>query len=185
MHDIVKAVGNCSYNQLVEKIISCKQSDNSELAGEGEYFVFTLSIFWSAWLPSCLPLCLFSLTLHLCTSTTLIQRHLHYMSYVYWTAQVDKTKTYVWLFIKWPTSTTHSFRTVPAVSDFSTKNIVDSTLSFLNSSLLGCCQVNTLMPQSMIKLVSDICFFLLCFCICIIEIIDLSGLMWCYASPCE
>ncbi|XP_016398456.1 protein FAM63B-like [Sinocyclocheilus rhinocerous] len=32
---IVKAVGNCSYNQLVEKIISCKQSDNSELAGEG------------------------------------------------------------------------------------------------------------------------------------------------------
>lgn len=36
MHDIVKAVGNCSYNQLVEKIISCKQSENSELAGEGE-----------------------------------------------------------------------------------------------------------------------------------------------------
>ncbi|XP_030271172.1 ubiquitin carboxyl-terminal hydrolase MINDY-2 [Sparus aurata] len=35
IHDIVKAVGNCSYNQLVEKIISCKQSDNSELAGEG------------------------------------------------------------------------------------------------------------------------------------------------------
>ncbi|KAF4111146.1 ubiquitin carboxyl-terminal hydrolase MINDY-2 isoform X4 [Onychostoma macrolepis] len=35
MADIVKAVGNCSYNQLVEKIISCKQSDNSELAGEG------------------------------------------------------------------------------------------------------------------------------------------------------
>ncbi|XP_035485365.1 ubiquitin carboxyl-terminal hydrolase MINDY-2 isoform X2 [Scophthalmus maximus] len=35
MHDIVKAVGNCSYNQLVEKIISCKHSDNSELAGEG------------------------------------------------------------------------------------------------------------------------------------------------------
>lgn len=33
--DIVKAVGNCSYNQLVEKIISCKQSDNSELVGEG------------------------------------------------------------------------------------------------------------------------------------------------------
>nr|XP_040053155.1 ubiquitin carboxyl-terminal hydrolase MINDY-2 isoform X3 [Gasterosteus aculeatus aculeatus] len=35
MDDTVKAVGNCSYNQLVEKIISCKQSDNSELAGEG------------------------------------------------------------------------------------------------------------------------------------------------------
>ncbi|KAG9352186.1 hypothetical protein JZ751_020599 [Albula glossodonta] len=35
MDDIVKAVGNCSYNQLVEKIISCKQSENSELAGEG------------------------------------------------------------------------------------------------------------------------------------------------------
>ncbi|XP_068586677.1 ubiquitin carboxyl-terminal hydrolase MINDY-2 isoform X1 [Cebidichthys violaceus] len=35
MQDILKAVGNCSYNQLVEKIISCKQSDNSELAGEG------------------------------------------------------------------------------------------------------------------------------------------------------
>ncbi|XP_051754621.1 ubiquitin carboxyl-terminal hydrolase MINDY-2 [Ctenopharyngodon idella] len=35
MDDIVKAVGNCSYNQLVEKIISCKQSDSSELAGEG------------------------------------------------------------------------------------------------------------------------------------------------------
>ncbi|XP_072320977.1 ubiquitin carboxyl-terminal hydrolase MINDY-2 isoform X2 [Eucyclogobius newberryi] len=35
MQDIVKAVGNGSYNQLVEKIISCKQSDNSELAGEG------------------------------------------------------------------------------------------------------------------------------------------------------
>ncbi|XP_034046000.1 ubiquitin carboxyl-terminal hydrolase MINDY-2 isoform X2 [Thalassophryne amazonica] len=35
MQDIVKAVGNCSYNQLVEKIIFCKQSDNSELAGEG------------------------------------------------------------------------------------------------------------------------------------------------------
>ncbi|KAI7814208.1 ubiquitin carboxyl-terminal hydrolase MINDY-2 isoform X2 [Triplophysa rosa] len=35
MADIVKAVGNCSYNQMVEKIISCKQSDRSELAGEG------------------------------------------------------------------------------------------------------------------------------------------------------
>uniref|UniRef100_A0A8C6Y2M3 Ubiquitin carboxyl-terminal hydrolase n=1 Tax=Naja naja TaxID=35670 RepID=A0A8C6Y2M3_NAJNA len=33
--DIVKAVGNCSYNQLVEKIICCKQSDNSELRKEG------------------------------------------------------------------------------------------------------------------------------------------------------
>ncbi|NXA33180.1 MINY2 hydrolase, partial [Eudromia elegans] len=33
--DVVKAVGNCSYNQLVEKIISCKQSDNSELVSEG------------------------------------------------------------------------------------------------------------------------------------------------------
>ncbi|XP_055986671.1 ubiquitin carboxyl-terminal hydrolase MINDY-2 [Sorex fumeus] len=33
--DIVKAVGNCSYNQLVEKIISCKQSDSSELVSEG------------------------------------------------------------------------------------------------------------------------------------------------------
>lgn len=43
MHDIVKAVGNCSYNQLVEKIISCKQSDNSELAGEGECPVIFLS----------------------------------------------------------------------------------------------------------------------------------------------
>ncbi|KAI2662665.1 Ubiquitin carboxyl-terminal hydrolase MINDY-2 [Labeo rohita] len=37
MADIVKAVGNCSYNQLVEKIISCKQSDNSELAGEEQF----------------------------------------------------------------------------------------------------------------------------------------------------
>lgn len=43
MHDIVKAVGNCSYNQLVEKIISCKQSDSSELAGEGKCFLFTSS----------------------------------------------------------------------------------------------------------------------------------------------
>ncbi|XP_077174079.1 ubiquitin carboxyl-terminal hydrolase MINDY-2 isoform X1 [Paroedura picta] len=33
--DIVKAVGNCSYNQLVEKIICCKQSDKSELVDEG------------------------------------------------------------------------------------------------------------------------------------------------------
>ncbi|XP_070619001.1 ubiquitin carboxyl-terminal hydrolase MINDY-2 isoform X2 [Erythrolamprus reginae] len=33
--DIVKVVGNCSYNQLVEKIICCKQSDNSELRKEG------------------------------------------------------------------------------------------------------------------------------------------------------
>ncbi|XP_075387933.1 ubiquitin carboxyl-terminal hydrolase MINDY-2 isoform X2 [Tenrec ecaudatus] len=33
--DIVQAVGNCSYNQLVEKIISCKQSDSSELVSEG------------------------------------------------------------------------------------------------------------------------------------------------------
>ncbi|XP_015666531.1 ubiquitin carboxyl-terminal hydrolase MINDY-2 [Protobothrops mucrosquamatus] len=33
--DVVKAVGNCSYNQLVEKIICCKQSDNSELREEG------------------------------------------------------------------------------------------------------------------------------------------------------
>lgn len=41
MHDIVKAVGNCSYNQLVEKIISCKQSDNSELAGEGKCFLYS------------------------------------------------------------------------------------------------------------------------------------------------
>ncbi|KAK1802277.1 hypothetical protein P4O66_021943 [Electrophorus voltai] len=35
MGDTVKAVGNCSYNQLVEKIISYKQSASSELAGEG------------------------------------------------------------------------------------------------------------------------------------------------------
>ncbi|XP_053320853.1 ubiquitin carboxyl-terminal hydrolase MINDY-2 [Spea bombifrons] len=33
--EVVKAVGNCSYNQLVEKIISCKQSDSSELVSEG------------------------------------------------------------------------------------------------------------------------------------------------------
>ncbi|XP_041082970.1 ubiquitin carboxyl-terminal hydrolase MINDY-2-like [Polyodon spathula] len=33
--DIVKAVGNCSYNQLVEKIIISKQSNRSELVGEG------------------------------------------------------------------------------------------------------------------------------------------------------
>ncbi|KAM5291679.1 ubiquitin carboxyl-terminal hydrolase MINDY-2 [Ctenodactylus gundi] len=33
--DVVKAVGNCSYNQLVEKIISCKQSSNSQLVSEG------------------------------------------------------------------------------------------------------------------------------------------------------
>ncbi|XP_005393956.2 PREDICTED: protein FAM63B, partial [Chinchilla lanigera] len=33
--DAVKAVGNCSYNQLVEKIILCKQSDDSQLASEG------------------------------------------------------------------------------------------------------------------------------------------------------
>ncbi|EHB09911.1 Protein FAM63B [Heterocephalus glaber] len=33
--DIVKAVGNCSYNQLVEKIICCKQSEDSQLASEG------------------------------------------------------------------------------------------------------------------------------------------------------
>lgn len=46
MADIVKAVGNCSYNQLVEKIISCKQSDNSELAGEGGYSLL-LSVFSS------------------------------------------------------------------------------------------------------------------------------------------
>ncbi|XP_075714055.1 ubiquitin carboxyl-terminal hydrolase MINDY-2 [Rhinoderma darwinii] len=32
---VVTAVGNCSYNQLVEKIISFKQSDNSELVSEG------------------------------------------------------------------------------------------------------------------------------------------------------
>lgn len=55
MHDIVKAVGNCSYNQLVEKIISCKQSDNSELAGEGECFLLICSSFWPAQLPCCLP----------------------------------------------------------------------------------------------------------------------------------
>lgn len=55
MHDIVKAVGNCSYNQLVEKIISCKQSDNSELAGEGKCFLFSPD------LPDCssLPFLLF------------------------------------------------------------------------------------------------------------------------------
>ncbi|XP_023568427.1 ubiquitin carboxyl-terminal hydrolase MINDY-2 [Octodon degus] len=33
--DAVKAVGNCSYNQLVEKIILCKQSDDGQLASEG------------------------------------------------------------------------------------------------------------------------------------------------------
>ncbi|KAJ8249171.1 hypothetical protein GJAV_G00231930 [Gymnothorax javanicus] len=35
MGDVVKAVGNCSYNQLVEKIISCKQSDSGVQAGAG------------------------------------------------------------------------------------------------------------------------------------------------------
>ncbi|XP_040269815.1 ubiquitin carboxyl-terminal hydrolase MINDY-2 isoform X1 [Bufo bufo] len=33
--EVVTAVGNCSYNQLVEKIISCKQSEKSELVSEG------------------------------------------------------------------------------------------------------------------------------------------------------
>ncbi|MEE6502944.1 hypothetical protein FKM82_004688 [Ascaphus truei] len=33
--EVVTALGNCSYNQLVEKIISCKQSENSELVSEG------------------------------------------------------------------------------------------------------------------------------------------------------
>ncbi|XP_051896480.1 ubiquitin carboxyl-terminal hydrolase MINDY-2 isoform X3 [Pristis pectinata] len=33
--DLAKAVGMCSYNQLVEKIIFCKQSENSELVSEG------------------------------------------------------------------------------------------------------------------------------------------------------
>ncbi|XP_069766392.1 ubiquitin carboxyl-terminal hydrolase MINDY-2 isoform X2 [Narcine bancroftii] len=33
--DLTKAVGMCSYNQLVEKIIFCKQSENSELVSEG------------------------------------------------------------------------------------------------------------------------------------------------------
>ncbi|XP_073443069.1 ubiquitin carboxyl-terminal hydrolase MINDY-2 [Dendrobates tinctorius] len=33
--EIVTAVGNCSYNQLVEKVISCKQSEISELVSEG------------------------------------------------------------------------------------------------------------------------------------------------------
>ncbi|KAM4037115.1 ubiquitin carboxyl-terminal hydrolase MINDY-2 [Anomaloglossus baeobatrachus] len=33
--EVVTAVGNCSYNQLVEKVISCKQSENNELVSEG------------------------------------------------------------------------------------------------------------------------------------------------------
>uniref|UniRef100_UPI00398F41B4 ubiquitin carboxyl-terminal hydrolase MINDY-2-like n=1 Tax=Pristiophorus japonicus TaxID=55135 RepID=UPI00398F41B4 len=33
--EVAKAVGMCSYNQLVEKIIFCKQSENSELVSEG------------------------------------------------------------------------------------------------------------------------------------------------------
>ncbi|XP_038670904.1 ubiquitin carboxyl-terminal hydrolase MINDY-2 isoform X2 [Scyliorhinus canicula] len=33
--DVATAVGMCSYNQLVEKIILCKQSENSELVSEG------------------------------------------------------------------------------------------------------------------------------------------------------
>ncbi|XP_078283451.1 ubiquitin carboxyl-terminal hydrolase MINDY-2 isoform X2 [Rhinoraja longicauda] len=33
--DLAKAVGMCSYNQLVEKIIFCKQSEKSELVSEG------------------------------------------------------------------------------------------------------------------------------------------------------
>ena len=35
----VKAVGKCSYNQLVEKIIQYKQSDNDEMVREGESVV--------------------------------------------------------------------------------------------------------------------------------------------------
>ncbi|KAM9312693.1 ubiquitin carboxyl-terminal hydrolase MINDY-2 [Gastrophryne carolinensis] len=35
MPEVVKAVGNCSYNQVVEKIILCKQSENGELVSEG------------------------------------------------------------------------------------------------------------------------------------------------------
>ncbi|XP_074090670.1 ubiquitin carboxyl-terminal hydrolase MINDY-2 isoform X5 [Macrotis lagotis] len=45
--DIVKAVGNCSYNQLVEKIISCKQSDNSELVSEGGGAMGHQQLYWS------------------------------------------------------------------------------------------------------------------------------------------
>lgn len=196
MHDIVKAVGNCSYNQLVEKIISCKQSDNSELAGEGECFLFTLSTFWPAWLPSSLPF-ISSLSPRVVGGggkKTLVWHFLsilHYMSKLtipivfvsYLVAQVQHS--FSGTIITWDTFTglsiANTFCTKPQTefkwnqdihvathpmtyfhsSQFSyqlsvtspLKIFAHSTLSFLSSCQLGCCQVNTSRPQSMMVLI--------------------------------
>ncbi len=176
MHDIVKAVGNCSYNQLVEKIISCKQSDNSELAGEGECSLFTLPAFRPARLP--LP----------------SHSHLFSLTPVYLEAEEKKPsrafsfKFYITCW-SWPSSVFHvftgrsganTFRTKPQTkskenqdvhvasrqmpyfhsSQFSyqlsvtspLKIFAHSTLSFLRSCQLGRCQVNTSRPRWMMRL---------------------------------
>lgn len=133
MHDIVKAVGNCSYNQLVEKIISCKQSDSSELAGEGEC-CFLIA-------PPSSPLLRF-----------LIMLSLHgrcLPNHTCW----NKTGTFTRFLIKWPASAARRPHCQLWVKIFA-----HSTLSFLSRRLSGWCQADASRPLSMIKLVWEIHF---------------------------
>lgn len=129
MHDIVKAVGNCSYNQLVEKIISCKQSDSSELAGEGECRFLIVP----APLPS--P----SSPLRFLIILSLHGRCL--LNHTCW----NKTGKYMRFLIKWAASAAHSPLTVPAEGNFSTKNICSFNTELPESLPIG------LMPSRRIK----------------------------------
>ncbi len=146
MHDIVKAVGNCSYNQLVEKIISCKQSDNSELAGEGECFLSTCSTFWPARLP---PPLVSSPHIHYTSGKFIMRRVykadqckliLHKRNEM----KPGRTCGYLLNDLQYICGLQFSYQ-LSVTSPL--KIFAHSTVSFLSSSLLGCCQVNIWRPH--------------------------------------
>lgn len=173
MHDIVKAVGNCSYNQLVEKIISCKQSDNSELAGEGECFLFTLS--------------------HFLTSLTPLEFRPHLFTFTF----------SIWDMHRWTDQCKHVLhRDRVELKPGHTVHVATHQMTYFHGSQFpyrfvgnftkSICSFNTelpeqwsagLLPSLHIKALVDgdtdteDSLLLLCFCICSVEVTGLSGLM--------
>lgn len=50
--EAASAVGKLSYNQLVEKIITCKHSSDTNLVTEGDFLpVSSVDLMWREWWP--------------------------------------------------------------------------------------------------------------------------------------
>ena len=150
MHDIVKAVGNCSYNQLVEKIISCKQSDNSERAGEGGRALSSLLLLSSDLSGSCLCFC--SVTYPALQRNSSVQLNIeseaHSLHHVCLLGRpVPSSNPTEDTLITWPTSTAHTFS--ENLSETSQVNICSFNTEFPERSSAG------LLPSQHINILVD------------------------------